>query len=242
MKRIIALFTILLVLSSLFAVCACAEGDAAASEPEKYGVAIAVSTDAGSLKIGDTFNVTATVTEVNDPSGLAVLEYFILYDKDLLKLVDTKLEIPDIWSRYIGTDDFTDLSVKLEDDDSEIEESGKAGYKWALVSIKVDNALHDGGKAAVSMKFEVIGNGNAEVEFAPGCNTNDDMKEITANSVTLNLKTGDDESQKSVDISGNVGDVTENGKSNTVWIIVGLAVLFVAVLLAVYLFVRKKQK
>ena len=245
MKKLIALITVLLVLTSLFAFAANAEGETvgATDNTDEYGVTIAVSAETGKLKAGDTFSVTATVTDIKDETGLAVLEYMITYDKAILELVDTEFKLPDFWEQYLGTDDFENLSTRLEDDNSEIAGTGKSAYMWSLVSIKEKNALHEGGKTSITLKFKVIEDGTASVEFIPGTVTNDDLIEIGANKVTVSIQAGDTEASKqSVSIDGNIGEVTEESSSPLVFIIIGLVVLFVVVLALVFWFVKKKNK
>lgn len=235
MKKLTAVFTLLLVLASMFAFTANADED--------YGMTIAVDANTDSLKVGDTFSVVAAVTNINDPKGLAVVEYVITYDKNVLELEDVEHKLPDIWEKYLNTDYFDNLSHR--DDSDEYTANNKLAYVWALTSNIENNALFDGGKLSLTLKFKVIGEGKASVDFQPQTNTNDDFIELTANRVTVNLQIGDPDAQnpeKSVDISGSIGEIPEKSGSFVVWLIVGLVVLFAAVLGGVYFFARKKQK
>ena len=235
MKKLTAVFTLLLVLASMFAFTANADED--------YGMTIAVDANTDSLKVGDTFSVVAAVTNINDPKGLAVVEYVITYDKNVLELEDVEHKLPDIWEKYLNTDYFDNLSHR--DDSGEYTANNKLAYVWALTSNIENNALFDGGKLSLTLKFKVIGEGKASVDFQPQTNTNDDFIELTANRVTVNLQIGDPDAQnpeKSVDISGSIGEIPEKSGSFVVWLIVGLVVLFAAVLGGVYFFARKKQK
>ena len=242
MKRIVSVFTLMLVIASMFVLGAFADD---------YDMTIAVATTAESrdLKVGDTFEVSATVTNINDPLGLAVLEYNIVYDKTVLELTDVEHKLPDIWEKYVDDEDHY-VNLSNRDDDPESAGKDKAMYVWAMVTTTDKIALHEGGKLSIVLKFKVIAEGKASIEFIPQTNTNDNFGDLTANNVAVNLQIGDidaqnsgaDDSQKTVDISGSVGEVSANGKSYVVWIIVGLVVLFAAVLGCVYFFARKKQK
>lgn len=242
MKRIVSVFTLMLVIASMFVLGAFADD---------YDMTIAVATTAESrdLKVGDTFEVSATVTNINDPLGLAVLEYNIVYDKTVLELTDIEHKLPDIWEKYVDDEDHY-VNLSNRDDNPESAGKDKAMYVWAMVTTTDKIALHEGGKLSIVLKFKVIAEGKASIEFIPQTNTNDNFGDLTANNVAVNLQIGDidaqnsgaDDSQKTVDISGSVGEVSANGKSYVVWIIVGLVVLFAAVLGCVYFFARKKQK
>jgi|GEM_PF-5573774 len=242
MKRIVSVFTLMLVIASMFVLGAFADD---------YDMTIAVATTAESrdLKVGDTFEVSATVTNINDPLGLAVLEYNIVYDKTVLELTDVEHKLPDIWEKYVDDEDHY-VNLSNRDDNPESAGKDKAMYVWAMVTTTDKIALHEGGKLSIVLKFKVIAEGKASIEFIPQTNTNDNFGDLTANNVAVNLQIGDidaqnsgaDDSQKTVDISGSVGEVSANGKSYVVWIIVGLVVLFAAVLGCVYFFARKKQK
>ena len=242
MKRIVSVFTLMLVIASMFVLGAFADD---------YDMTIAVATTAESrdLKVGDTFEVSATVTNINDPLGLAVLEYNIVYDKTVLELTDVEHKLPDIWEKYVDDEDHY-VNLSNRDDNPESAGKDKAMYVWAMVTTTDKIALHEGGKLSIVLKFKVIAEGKASIEFIPQTNTNDNFGDLTANNVAVNLQIGDidaqnsgaDNSQKTVDISGSVGEVSANGKSYVVWIIVGLVVLFAAVLGCVYFFARKKQK
>ena len=242
MKRFVSVLTLMLVIASVFVFGAFADD---------YDMTIAVATTAESrdLKVGDTFEVSATVTNINDPLGLAVLEYNIVYDKTVLELTDVEHKLPDIWEKYRDDENhFENLSNRV--DNPENTGKDKAAYVWAMVTTTDNIALHEGGKLSIVLKFKVIAEGKTSVDFIPQTNTNDNFGFLTANSVTVNLQIGDvdsqnggaDNSQKSVDISGSVGEVSSGGKSYVVWIIVGIAVLLAAVFCCVYFFARKKQK
>ena len=217
MKKRLAAFTAFIILLAL-------PVTLFASADDQYHITIEATADKTEVEEGDTLTVTAKVAEITDPEGLAVLDYRVYYEKDLLEVSSFEVTVPKQWKDNIENGWFEDWTSVAGDDVSEVANSDYGILRWILISIKEGNAVKEAEDISVCVKFKAIGSGSASVRFAPGVNTNDQYDRMGANEQTVSV------------------NITAKAGSNWIWIVIGVVGFIALFCLVFWLVIRANRK
>lgn len=164
--------TLLLIFSLIIAVI-----PFAVTAENDYDVTTKVS---GELVEGeDIYKLSVSLVDIKDETGVAFLEYGIKFDPAVLQLQKADVKVPDIWKEHIDTEMAEDLSRQLND--------GEFGWVWVMS--QVGYGIKEDGQLALNLEFKVLDSAKTDINVSSLMVTNDNMEEISANSVTLTVDT-----------------------------------------------------
>ncbi len=128
--------------------------------------------------------VTASVCEIKDPKGLALIEYDIKYDGDVLELQSSDVNMPDAWKRFVDSGMAEDLSHKRKNEDC---------FRWSMGIISNGYGVTKNDELKVTLKFKILDKKDTQVELVCINLGNDDLEEVSGNSAVVKLIMADDE-------------------------------------------------
>lgn len=193
MKRIIFIITILTsaILLSFSSVAAADDYDATIKVDYSYDEESSVMT------------VTASVCDIKDPKGLALIEYDIKYDGDVLELQSSNVNMPDAWKQFVDSGMAEDLSHKRKNEDC---------FRWSMGIISNGYGVTKDGELMVTLEFKILEKKDTQVEFVCINLGNDDLDEVRGNSAVVTLTMGDDETPN-IEVSEDVSIPVETSSN-----------------------------
>lgn len=122
--------------------------------------------------------VYAGVVNINDPSGLCGLSYDIVYDNQVLEIVDVNVVIPEKWQPFVESEMVENWSAP----------KSANVYSWALFNCEIGNGIKNDHELCIRIEFKPISKTSTSIQFLCENVINDNVVELAGESKLLNIE------------------------------------------------------
>lgn len=146
--------------------------------------------------------VKASLVDITDESGIAVIEYKIIYDSSVLTLESVNSNIPNSWLPFVEEEMAEVLSRPIEN-----------GYIWSVVNALPGYGVVDDDELYVELVFSFNKDVSSEIEFICTSVCNDNLKDVRGPDKKIKIlpKSDDEPNVSEPDVSSTESsDVSES--------------------------------
>lgn len=131
-------------------------------------------------KDDNVYKLHVSLNDIKDETGVALAEYVIKFDPEVIQLTNADVKVPDIWKDHIDSEMAENMSRKLNDGE----------YSWLWVMALEGYGIKEDGQLALDLDFSVLKETETEISVSVVTVLNDELEEISANSVSVKVNTG----------------------------------------------------